>query len=118
MLGHAHCKDGSPIILSEKAPKVTIRTAVLEKANEYVSIDRQSDHGNPENTFAIHAELWSAYLNALQGSTCIKLRSEDVAAMMVLFKVGRVSQNIRHADTWIDIAGYAACGAELAGVAL
>lgn len=40
--------------------------------------------------------------------------AEDVAAMMVLFKVGRLATGAGTADTWVDIAGYAACGGEIA----
>ena len=35
--------------------------------------------------------------------------------MMALLKIARVKYNPRHADSWVDIAGYAACGAECAG---
>ena len=39
------------------------------------------------------------------------IRSEDVAMMMVLLKVARTFRGTK-ADTYIDIAGYAACAAE------
>jgi hypothetical protein len=33
-----------------------------------------------------------------------------VAAMMCLFKVSRLINNIDNLDNWHDLAGYAACG--------
>jgi hypothetical protein len=40
--------------------------------------------------------------------------STDVAVMLALLKVARIKQNPNHTDNWIDIAGYAACGGEIA----
>jgi hypothetical protein len=34
--------------------------------------------------------------------------------MLALLKVARIRSNPKHADNWIDIAGYAACGGEIA----
>jgi hypothetical protein len=44
----------------------------------------------------------------------VLLDSTDVAHLMVLLKVARSINNPQHKDSWIDIAGYAACGAETA----
>jgi len=33
---------------------------------------------------------------------------------MALLKIGRLKSNPIHGDSWVDLAGYAACGAELA----
>ena len=38
---------------------------------------------------------------------------EDVAAMMALLKIARASVNPEHVDSWIDGAGYMACGGEI-----
>lgn len=38
--------------------------------------------------------------------------ARDVANMMVLLKVAR-NKASWHRDNWVDIAGYAACGAEV-----
>jgi hypothetical protein len=34
--------------------------------------------------------------------------------MMSLLKLARIRSNPGHSDNWIDLAGYAACGGELA----
>jgi hypothetical protein len=36
----------------------------------------------------------------------------DVAAMLALLKIARLQQSPNHRDSWVDLAGYAACGAE------
>lgn len=90
-----------------------MRTEILNTAIQYVSHDRNATHGDPEDTFANHAGLWTAYLQDRFGPV-VKLESYDVALMMVLFKIGRLAANPRHLDSWVDIAGYAACGGELA----
>ena len=41
--------------------------------------------------------------------------ASDVANMMILLKIARGANGKPKADTWIDIAGYAACGGELQG---
>lgn len=77
-------------------------------AQHIVSGQRQEQYGTPENNFTRIAALWGAYLGKL-------LTAHDVAAMMVLFKVGRLATGAGSDDTWVDIAGYAACGCEIAG---
>lgn len=93
---------------STASPSPTsIREAVLRTAIKYVTKDRQADHGKPENTFGLIAELWSAYLQA-------KVEPHDVAMLMALLKIARQQGNPGNIDNYIDLAGYAACAAELA----
>ena len=69
---------------------------------------RNNVYGEPEDVFLMISQLWTAY-------TGTPITSIDVAAMMVLLKVARVSGSCGESeDSWVDIAGYAACGAELA----
>ncbi|MFG6573191.1 DUF6378 domain-containing protein [Sulfitobacter sp. 1A13353] len=84
------------------------RSDILSTAAEYVTKDRAATHGDAEDTFAQIANLWSAYLGDEIGST-------DVAAMMILLKLARIQSNPQHMDSWTDVAGYAACGGEIAG---
>jgi hypothetical protein len=37
----------------------------------------------------------------------------EVAALMILMKLARLANNRAHRDSWADIAGYAACGADI-----
>lgn len=82
------------------------RKELLEKAMQ-ATTQRATTHGKPENVFENIANLWSAYLG-------IDLGAMDVSIMMVLFKVARAQSNPQNEDNWVDMAGYAACGAELA----
>lgn len=84
------------------------RAAILDAAKAAVTADRQATHGAPEDSFGLIARLWSARLG-------IQLRPDQVAVMMIDLKTARAWQTPGHADNWIDLAGYAACGAELAG---
>ena len=84
------------------------RAEILAAASHAVTVDRDATHGNPEDTFASIANLWSSYLGEDIGCA-------DVAAMMILLKLARMKGNPSYADNWIDIAGYAACGGEIAG---
>ena len=83
------------------------RATTLDTARNYVLKDRAADHGDLENNFTLIAILWSDYLET-------QVTSSDVAVLMVLLKVARTKSNPGHEDNWVDIAGYAACGAELA----
>jgi len=82
------------------------RSEVLDTAKGYVTKDRASTHGSAENSFAVMAQMWSAYLG-------VKVEAHDVAAMLVLFKVARYRNNPAHADNSVDAAGYAALMGEL-----
>lgn len=85
---------------------MTVREKVLNEARECVSVQRQLDYGTPEDNFTIIANLWSAYT----GSSITAL---DVAMMMALMKVGRIRSGGGTGDSFVDLAGYAACGAEI-----
>lgn len=87
-----------------------MRAKCLETAREAVCVGRQVAHGNPEDTFGRIANLWNAYLcNAGQA----KLGAHDVALMLDLMKTARLQGNPGHFDSWVDKAGYAACGCEI-----
>lgn len=82
------------------------RTELLETARKTVCGDREQDYGSPENSFRRIAEFWGTYLNQ-------QITPVDVAAMMALLKLARVAEGHAKEDNWVDLAGYAACGAEI-----
>ena len=93
------------------------RKDILEAASKVVyAEDKEHDYGKPEDNFATIAKLWNTYLEATcddpDRSVC--LGSRDVAVMMILLKIARLSMSNK-ADHWVDIAGYAACGGEIDG---
>ena len=83
----------------------TVRETVLDDAKYAVCGDRDKQYGSPEDNFDQIARFWSVYLHS-------NLTSCDVANMMILFKVGRNITGEAKLDNWVDIAGYAACGAD------
>ena len=85
------------------------RKELLDTAIKTVCEDRQDSYGKPEDNFAIIADLWSGYLGD------VLLKAEDVAIMMILLKLARIRTGKFKPDNYIDIAGYAACAAEVAG---
>jgi len=94
------------------SPKLSVRAEVLREAEKVVCGHREHDYGTPENNFTAIAELWDAYLNHIYGE---KLSARDVAIMMCLFKIGRTTYGKGTKDTFVDLAGYAACAAEVSG---
>lgn len=85
---------------------MTIRGEILNEANSIVNGARADAYGGPEDSFNVIASLWTSYLGR-------SVSAVDVAAMMALLKIARLKQSPGHRDSWVDIAGYAACGAEI-----
>ena len=92
------------------------RKEILEAAICCVCGDREQDYGTPERNFELIGELWTKYLKAKcvspEADVCIN--GEDVATLMCLFKIARIATGRGKADSFIDLAGYAACAGELA----
>lgn len=87
------------------------RADVLSAAGKAVA-DRGLNYGQPEDNFERIARRWNVHL---QNRGTRALTGADVAVMMVDVKLARLENDPTHADSWIDIAGYAACGSECAG---
>lgn len=87
------------------------RQALLQEALKITSVDRNSAYGNPEDNFRNIAVYWSQHLSASTGLE-ITLSPSDIAYMMILMKLARLSTNPTHYDSILDVAGYAACAAD------
>lgn len=83
------------------------RAEILEQAKVCVCGKRETDYGSPEDNFKTIADLWGAY----NGHEYTPL---DVAMMMTLLKVARIKAGGTD-DSFVDLAGYAACGGEIFG---
>lgn len=83
------------------------RKDILRAAHEAVMVDRAATHGDIEDSFATIAAIWSLRLG-------VPIRPDQVVILLTDLKTVRAWGNPSHADNWIDIAGYAACGGELA----
>lgn len=88
------------------------RKEILEKAEECVCGKRQQDYGSPENNFQVIANLWIDYLQG--AGQAVEISAKDVAMMMALLKIARIAGNHATEDSFVDLAGYAACGGEIA----
>lgn len=82
------------------------RADVLQAAKEAVE-NRGNAYAPPESNFARIADLWSAILG-------VPVEPWEVALCQAAVKIARLAETEgRHPDSWIDLAGYAACGAEV-----
>ena len=87
------------------------RSEILKAAERCVCTDRNQQYGEPEDNFRIIAALWNVYLFGRGAKS--QLKPADVGAMMALFKLGRIATGGDKADSFIDLAGYAACAGEI-----
>ena len=93
-------------------PSPTVsRDTILDAAKRYVSSDRNTQYGEPEDNFASIAKFWETYLKNRRSEYA--LDGYDVALMMELFKIARGAVRPDSPDSCIDAAGYAACAGEL-----
>ena len=87
------------------------RADILKRAEECVCGHREQDYGSPEDNFQAIADLWTGYFKGE-----IEYTPVDVAMMMALMKIARVHTGTATDDSFVDIAGYAACGGEIVGI--
>lgn len=84
------------------------RAEILEAARVCVCGEREQDYGTPENNFETIGLLWGVYLRAAHREL-----ARVMAAMMGLLKVARIATG-SNPDSFVDLAGYAACAGEIA----
>nr|DAP19075.1 MAG TPA: hypothetical protein [Caudoviricetes sp.] len=78
------------------------RPEILEKAAQCVCGHREQEYG-----FQVIADLWRSYKG-------VDFTATDVAMMMALLKIARIRGGNATEDSFVDLAGYAACGGEIA----
>lgn len=78
------------------------RGAALQQAIDIINGERQDVYGSPEDSFSKIADYWTTYLGDQMTD---RITAEDVALMMVLFKIAREA-NQHKRDNIIDAAGY------------
>lgn len=87
------------------------RKRILSEASQLVSADRNASYGEPEDNFGNIAAIWNAQGVSINGGP---VTAADVALMMVGMKLARLRFNPGHRDSWVDGAGYLACGGDIA----
>lgn len=89
------------------------RKEILEKATQCVCGERDTDYGAPENSFSLIAHLWNSYLSgSFNGRSVHLITEKDVGVMMALLKIARIAKS-DNIDSFVDLAGYAACAGEI-----
>jgi hypothetical protein len=95
----------------EKLGRVVLnRTDVLVAAIEAVQL-RNKKYGEPKDNFYRISVLWNAWLS-VRKEPSEPLTATDVAIMLGDVKKARLANDPTHMDSWIDLCGYGACGAE------
>jgi len=96
------------------------RKRLLDTAAEYVLKERNKSYGEPDEDFQRIAKIASAmgfrFAAGTGENACRELSGSDVALFMIALKASRLAWAPEHEDSWIDIAGYAACGMETANL--
>jgi len=94
---------------------MSVREQMLEAAKRCVMQDRNIDYSDPEDNFQAIADMWNAYWRAVKTQRHEpELSAHDVAVFEAIVKISRIATSPEKHDHWIDLAGYAACGAECA----
>ena len=105
---NANVPTATPTDHTADPRKNVSRADILDYALFAVNGIRQKQYGKPEDNFAVIAKLWTAY----KGESFTPL---DVAMMMALLKIARIRTGVGTVDSFVDLAGYAACAGEIAG---
>lgn len=87
------------------------RFECLDEAKKAVTT-RSNAYGTPGDNFARAAALWQVVLGP---KLCGDLSAVDIALCLAALKMARLIETPEHGDSWADLAGYAACGAEVIG---
>jgi len=91
-----------------------IREEILAEVAKCVNIERNSSYGEPKENFSAIADFWNTYLMSKGETLKNPLNATDVSILMSLLKVARIATGDAKIDNFIDLAGYAVCGGEVA----
>lgn len=78
--------------------------ALFDTAGKIINGERQTQYGDPEDSFTWIAQRWNQYLKGRFGAT-FELTAEDIPFMMTDFKMAREC-NQHKVDNLVDAAGY------------
>lgn len=92
------------------------REEILNSAKKCVCGDRDKTYKGPEDSFALIARLWEPIIKArcVGPGADVCVDAVTVALCMAELKIARAATNETHMDSWVDLAGYASCGGEIA----
>lgn len=92
-----------------------VKPKAVEVAMHLTSVDRNNIYGDPKDNFATTAAMWNAYIERRRATHerdqsqeyVFELEARDVAFMMCLVKIARLSNTPDHHDSLVDLIGYA-----------
>lgn len=91
---------------------MTTKHELLDLAKQ-ATADRGLNYGKPEDNFERIAARWRVHLKN-RFDLDVAIDATSVALMCADIKLARLEHQPDHQDSWVDLAGYAACGAEIA----
>ena len=97
-----------------EAIKAPMGARLFDVAKSIINGHRQDDYGTPEDSFQNIANYWNAYFAQIHDKRENGLTAEDVAIMMVLFKIARLGHAYTR-DSVVDMCGYSAIYAAMHG---
>lgn len=109
----AHCTVcGAEATVRPKSP----RADALDEAKELITGDRNNSYGPPTQDFKRTADALSGlgYRKLDPAGKAVPLESHDTAIMVAVVKMSRLMWTPGKRDSWVDGAGYFACGYECA----
>jgi hypothetical protein len=112
-----NCNDASNF--EQKSANKDKRGKILLKALDIINGERQDQYGSPEDSFALIAAYWTTFLKSRDliqskgNSHALKISAKEVAEMMMLFKIARMSGQKPKLDNYLDLVGYAGIAADM-----
>lgn len=109
-VGYEEIPADNPTPAQAKEASSISRGHTLLDAYKVINGERQDQYGSPEDNFRLIAQLWNAAFNdkLVAGFT-----AHDVAIAMSLLKIARIQTGAGKADSYVDLAGYAALAADI-----
>ena len=92
------------------------RGSILKEAYKIINGERQDTYGNPEDSFSLIGKYWVEYLSAndrFEKKGSVGITARNVAEMMMLLKIARMSGQKPSTDNYADLAGYAGIAADM-----
>ena len=80
---------------------------LLDVAKATIDGAREEDYGSKQENFERIAGMWTWYLKNKDFVNGYELTVRDIGALFTLGKLARIAHSETHADSWIDILGYA-----------
>jgi len=87
---------------------MTTRIEALNTAAKLITGERAATYGSAERSFSQLGALWGIILDR------DAIDPEVVALMLAQLKMARILSHPGHTDSWVDLIGYSALGAEIA----